>query len=251
MVRRSRSTSLSWMWRRSVLRCTVIPSAPASSARTAAATGSGSRLRRASRIVAMWSTLTPSFTGSIASPRSGILPDLLLDDLFKPRGHLLYRLQRLALHHDAGPGLRAGVADEQPARVSQPHLLVPDRRADARVGIEGRAGAHRNVDQNLRTGPHAGRPAAQVDPSAAEQVEEQEPGEQTVPGGRLLQEDHVSGLLPPQDIAPPLHLLQDVFVADRRPQQADSLLAQRAIEPQVGHDGADDRVAAQSPGRLE
>src|SRR5262245_65501701 len=116
------------MCRRSPRRCTVIPSAPASSARTAAATGSGSRPRRASRIVAMWSTLTPSLTGSIASPRSGLQPDLLLDDRLQTRGHLLDHLQRLALHHDAGPRLGAGVEGEETAGVFTAPITVPDGR---------------------------------------------------------------------------------------------------------------------------
>ena len=50
---RSSSTSRSLMWRRSPRRWTVMPCAPASSARMAAATGSGSRALRASRMVAM------------------------------------------------------------------------------------------------------------------------------------------------------------------------------------------------------
>src|SRR6516165_10713909 len=48
------------MWRRSSRRWMVIPSAPPKSARTAAATGSGSMVRRAWRTVATWSMLTPS-----------------------------------------------------------------------------------------------------------------------------------------------------------------------------------------------
>jgi Amt family ammonium transporter len=51
-VRRSTSTSRSWMCRRSSRRCTVIASAPPSSASAAAQTGSGSTVRRAWRIVA-------------------------------------------------------------------------------------------------------------------------------------------------------------------------------------------------------
>ena len=58
-------------------------------------------------------------------------------------------------------------------------------------------------------------------------------------------------LLPPQNVAAALHLLQDVFVADRGAQETDPLVPQRPIEPQVGHDGADDRVAAQASRRLE
>src|SRR5207302_8293607 len=57
--RRSSSTSRSWMWRRSSRRCTVMPSAPAASATSAASTGSGYSTRRACRRVATWSTLTP------------------------------------------------------------------------------------------------------------------------------------------------------------------------------------------------
>ncbi len=53
-----RRTSRSWMWRRSSRRWTVIPSAPPSSASTAARTGSGSSVRRACRTVATWSTFT-------------------------------------------------------------------------------------------------------------------------------------------------------------------------------------------------
>ena len=59
--------SRSWMWRLSSRRWAVIPLQPASSAIMAAATGSGSLPLRASRMVAMWSTLTPSLV-DIDSP---------------------------------------------------------------------------------------------------------------------------------------------------------------------------------------
>ena len=52
-VARSSSTSRSWMWRRSSRRCTVMPSAPPSSASRARRTGSGSTVRRAWRTLAM------------------------------------------------------------------------------------------------------------------------------------------------------------------------------------------------------
>ena len=58
-VCRSNSTSRSWMCRRSSRRWTVIPSAPPNSASIAMGTGSGSTVRRASRMLAMWSILTP------------------------------------------------------------------------------------------------------------------------------------------------------------------------------------------------
>src|SRR5687768_10275622 len=53
--------SRSCMWRRSCLRWTVIPFAPACSQMTAAVTMLGSIVFRASRIVATWSMLTFSF----------------------------------------------------------------------------------------------------------------------------------------------------------------------------------------------
>ncbi len=54
------STSRSWMCRRSLRRCTVIPCAPAISAISAAAAGSGSCPFLAWRRVAMWSIFTAS-----------------------------------------------------------------------------------------------------------------------------------------------------------------------------------------------
>jgi hypothetical protein len=55
----SRSMSASVMWRRSSRRCAVMPSAPASMAKSAARTGSGRGPPRAFRKVATWSILTP------------------------------------------------------------------------------------------------------------------------------------------------------------------------------------------------
>ena len=59
---RNRRTSRSWMWRLSSRRWAVMPMQPASSATSAAVTGSGSLILRASRMVAIWSMFTPSFT---------------------------------------------------------------------------------------------------------------------------------------------------------------------------------------------
>src|SRR5438105_8475610 len=56
------------MCRRSSRKCTVMPSAPPSTASTAAATGSGSAARRTWRTVATWSMLTPSLI--IAGPHA-------------------------------------------------------------------------------------------------------------------------------------------------------------------------------------
>src|SRR5438477_11087881 len=61
------------MCRRSSRRWMVMPSAPPSRASTAAATGSGSMVRRAWRTVATWSMLTPSRIIAVALPITGSL----------------------------------------------------------------------------------------------------------------------------------------------------------------------------------
>ena len=63
---RKRCTSWSWMWRRSSRRCSVMLSAPACSATSAACSGSGYGARRACRSVATWSMLTPSLMGWVS-----------------------------------------------------------------------------------------------------------------------------------------------------------------------------------------
>src|SRR5512145_3194323 len=109
------SRSLSWMWRRSSRRCTVMPSAPASSAIPAAVTGSGSAPRRACRTVATWSMFTPS-RFRMASV------DLGADLVGQRVGDLFGLGSVLPLDHDPQARLRAAVPDDEPPPL--PELLL-------------------------------------------------------------------------------------------------------------------------------
>src|SRR6185295_4895081 len=151
----------SWMWRRSSRRWTVIPAAPASSAKVAARTGSGSSPPRAWRSVATWSTLTLSsaFTVSpAAAPRSqdqlrgghdldsllGHLRPLRLEDAERKRAGPETHHERPALPREGDelpePGAHAddrrGGHVERPAQGQRLHAhilahLLDQRRAGA------------------------------------------------------------------------------------------------------------------------
>src|SRR5436309_5744378 len=144
-------------------------------------------------MVATWSTLTPSRTGSIVSPQafgSGRVPaNLPLDDPFQSGRRLLDDLERFSLDHDAGLRLRPGIAHQQTAAGAETTLLVADGRADARVLLERRPLAHLHVHENLGTGPDLGRPGGQVEGAPPQQIHEQQTGQKPVPGRRLLPED--------------------------------------------------------------
>src|SRR5216683_1952868 len=192
---RRASTARSWMWRRSLRRWTVIPSAPPSSASTAACTGSGSGTRRAWRTVATWSMLTPrrGMRSSIAGSPSLLAQAGLdrVDDRLRQRPHLRFVG---TFGHDAEQRLRSGVAHHEPPAAVQGGARPVEMLLDLRDLLDLRALAHADVEQD-------------------------------VPGGLVVQEDHVAALLAPEVGAPALHLLEHVAVPHRRAHERDARLA--------------------------
>src|SRR5262245_32576371 len=142
----SRAMSASEMWRRSSRRCAVMPSAPASTARCAARSGSGWRPPRALRMVATWSMLTPRRT------RAGPTARLLLGAIrMKPdaqgRGRPLYTrcagiIRRSSKHplHLADHRLALESGNDLGEVVEVPHLHL-----DRHLGKVGRAAHHAHV----------------------------------------------------------------------------------------------------------
>src|SRR6266536_192724 len=196
---RRTSTSRSWMWRRSLRRWTVIPSAPPSSASTAACRGSGSGTRRACRTVATWSMLTPRRGMQIRIAGSPSLlaqacPDRV-DDRLRQRPHLRFVG---TFGHDAQQRLRPRIAHDQPPAAVQGRAGAIEVRLDLRDALDIRALAHAHVDQDLGIDGEVRGQLMQGTAGGLQHLQHLEAGEHAVARRLVVQEDHVAALLAPE-----------------------------------------------------
>ena len=79
--------------------------------------------------------------------------------------------------------------------------------------------------------------------------EDLERGDDPVARRRVLEDDHVAALLAAQPGAADLHPLEDVLVADRRPDDAPAGRLDRRLEPAVAEDRHDERALGQHAAR--
>src|SRR5579864_7106438 len=78
-----------------------------------------------------------------------------------------------------------------------------------------------------------------------------EPGDEPVAGGRVIGENDVTRLLPP-DVAPAsAHLLEHVAIADLGPKQFEARFAELSLEPEVRHDRRHDGIALEFPATVK
>jgi hypothetical protein len=163
----------------------------------------------------------------------------------QPAGHRLGLVDVGRLDHHPHQRLGAGRPQQHPPGAAQLALRLVHGAGQLGGGRDPRLVDVAHVDQHLRQPLHHGgqltqRPAARRDPGRQQQA-----GERAVAGGRVVQRDHVAGLLAAQREALLLHLLQHVAVADRRLDEVDALALHGQLEAQVGHHGGDHGVGAQ------
>ena len=89
--------------------------------------------------------------------------------------------------------------------------------------------------------------SARPAPPPAHDPQDLERGHDAVTGRRVLEDDHMAALLAAQAGARHLHPLEDVLVADRRPDDQPAGRLDRGLEPAVGQDRHDEHPAGQLP----
>src|SRR5215218_1417840 len=151
----------------------------------------------------------------------------------------------LGLDHDPDQGLGPRRADQHPAPVPQPGLLVGDRVPDGGGALQGVAVGDPDVDQDLGKAAHDRGQLGQGAAGAGDHAQEVEAGEEAVAGGGAVEEDEVAGLLAAQGVAAGAHGLEDVAVADGGLGDGDAVAVHGLAGAEVGHDGGDDRVGGE------
>jgi hypothetical protein len=139
------------------------------------------------------------------------------------------------LDHDPDHGLGAAVADQHPA-VTVEGLLHPSHDLAHRGNLVDRwLLRDADIDQDLREALDAGDQLRQPASPAPHDREHLEPGQQAVAGGVVVEKDDVTALLAPQVVSLGAHLLDDVAVSDRGPDQLHVDLLEGSLQSQVAH----------------
>ena len=157
----------------------------------------------------------------------------------------------MSFQHDAQERLGAGVPDEEPALAGDARFDARDRIGDCRDRLQFHAFADAHVQQHLREGRQVRREIGQGAAGERDGPQNVQRGAQTVAREQVVGEDDVARLLAAERQVPLQHLLHHVLVADRGAHQVDAERLQRQLEPDVAHDGRDDRVAAKPPLALQ
>src|SRR5207249_10122318 len=115
----------------------------------------------------------------------------------------------------------------------------------------GRLRRHRHVHDDLRIALDAAREALEVERVLDDSFGDPKAREDAVARAAAVEEDDVARLLAAEDDPLAQHPLEDVLVADGRPEQPDAFLAELLLEPEVAHDRGHDRAPRQSASRAE
>src|SRR5262245_31879560 len=282
-------TSQRVMCRSSARGWIVMPGAPAATHTRTASTTDGTAPPREFRSVATLLTFTESrgpaiFNARGAPPplaaarlaslaRRGRRRSALLDHRPAPIGHrpstLVHRLPHALLHrlgnlpgpalnlllvasfdHDAQQRFSPRVPDQETALPREPPLDALHRVGDLGHGSQLLPLAHAHVHEHLWVRDELRREIGELPPGVGHHPQHVERGRDAVAGEEMLGEDDVARLLAAERETASDHLLHDVLVADRTPNQVDPRLAQRELEADVAHDGRHDGVAAETTLRL-
>jgi hypothetical protein len=99
----------------------------------------------------------------------------------------------------------------------------------------------------LRQQPDPIRELAKRSAGPGHHPEDLERGDDPVARGRVLEDDHVAALLAAEAGPRDLHPLEDVLVADGRPDDLAAGRLDRGLEPAVRQDGHDERALGRTP----
>ena len=106
--------------------------------------------------------------------------------------------------------------------------------------------AHANIDDDLGKDLEVCHDLVKGAAGAAENVKDDERGEQSIAGGGEMRKQDVTRLFATQGGLFLLHTLEDIFVTDRGAKHADGVAAKRCFETHVRHSGGDDGVVAKN-----
>ena len=157
----------------------------------------------------------------------------------------------VGLDHDAREVLRSRIAKHDP---SEPAIARSASRTTGPIAGWARRSGFSLTRTLINTCGNGTMPSSVVssgDRFVEHGVDEEETGQDAVSGRAPIAEDHVPRLLAAQDRVFGDHPLEHVLVADRRAVQPDALVAEALFEPEVAHDGRDDRVAGQRAAALQ
>ena len=109
----------------------------------------------------------------------------------------------------------------------------------------------RNVDDFLGELFDGFQPIGKIPAEFLNGFQEHQDGQDTVPGGTVVQVDKVSGRFAAEIAAPGDHSLEDIPVSHRCAVEADFIFRKYLFQPLVGHDGGDHAVPLQEVPSLE
>ena len=153
---------------------------------------------------------------------------------------------RFGFDHDAGEGFGPGVANNNATGLREFGFGGTNCICDGCNLVEGLLFADADIDDDLGKDLEVCHDLVERAAGAAENVKDDERGEQSIAGGGEMWKKNVTRLFAAEGGLFLLHALKDIFISDWSAKHADGVAAQRCFEPHVGHGGSDNGVVAKN-----